>query len=88
MLGRVEHERWRQVRAQWRQEQSDQLKMYRFRHKRERFLQDWRTAGQEPSSVRDNCTDGEKTRHRPQSRAGIKVVPWWTFTAGTSDTTY
>jgi hypothetical protein len=48
MLGRVGHQRWRQTRAQWRQEQSDQLKMFRFRHKRERFLQEletrWATA--------------------------------------------
>jgi len=27
MLGRVGHQRWRQTRAQWRQEQSEQLKM-------------------------------------------------------------
>lgn len=48
LLGRVGHQRWRQVRTQWRQEQSDQLKMYRFRHKRDRFLQElehrWATA--------------------------------------------
>jgi hypothetical protein len=43
VLGRVGHERWRVVRAQWRQEQSDQVKMYRFRHKRQRFLQDLET---------------------------------------------
>ena len=43
MLGRVGYQRWWQIRAQWRQEQSDQLKMYRFRHKRERFLQELET---------------------------------------------
>lgn len=48
LLSRVGHERWRQARAQWRQEQGDQLKMFRFRHKRSRFLQEletrWATA--------------------------------------------
>src|SRR5438552_1968249 len=47
-LGRLGHESWRQVRTQWRQEQSDQLKMYHFRYKHERFLQElencWATA--------------------------------------------
>jgi hypothetical protein len=38
-LSRVGHERWRQARAHWRLEQGDQLKMFRFRHKRSRFLQ-------------------------------------------------
>lgn len=39
ILGRVGHQQWRQARALWRQEQSDQLKMYRFRHKRKGFLE-------------------------------------------------
>lgn len=43
MLSQVGHERWRQARAQWREEQSDQLKMFRFRHKRERFLRELET---------------------------------------------
>jgi hypothetical protein len=38
MLKHVDHRCWRQVRAQCRREQSDQLNMYRFRHKRERYL--------------------------------------------------
>ena len=47
MLGRVGHQRWRQTRAQWRQEQSAQLKMYRFRRcLRERLI----VASDTPSS--------------------------------------
>ena len=38
MLKQVDHRCWRQVSAQCRQEQSDQLKIYRFRHKRELYL--------------------------------------------------
>ena len=39
VLSQVGHERWRQARAQWRQEQGDQLNMFRFRHKRSCYLQ-------------------------------------------------
>ena len=38
ILKQVDHRCWHQVRAQCRREQSDQLKMYRFRHKRKRYL--------------------------------------------------
>ena len=38
ILKQVDHQCWRKMRAQGRCEQSEQLKMYRFRHKRERFL--------------------------------------------------
>ena len=43
MLSQVGHERWRQARTQWRQEQGNQLKIFRFRHKRSRFLQELET---------------------------------------------
>ena len=43
MLSHVGHERWRQARAQWRQEQGDQLKMFRFRRKRSHFLEELET---------------------------------------------
>ena len=38
LLRRVGHQRWRAMRAQCRQEQGEQLKIYRFRHRRERYL--------------------------------------------------
>jgi hypothetical protein len=43
MLQRVGHQQWRDMRQQGRNEQCEQLKMYRFRHKRERYLLDLET---------------------------------------------
>jgi hypothetical protein len=40
LLAEVDHRCWRATRRQWRREQSEQLKMYRFRRKRERYLTD------------------------------------------------
>ncbi len=40
ILAGVEHRCWRAMRAQWRREQSEQLKTYRFRRQRERYLAD------------------------------------------------
>ena len=40
ILAGVDHRCWRAMRAQWRREQSEQLKMYRFRRQRERYLTD------------------------------------------------
>lgn len=48
LLQHVGHQRWRQTRTQWREAQNEQLKRYRFRHKRERYLLElearWATA--------------------------------------------
>jgi hypothetical protein len=38
LLAGVEHRCWRAMRTQWRREQSEQLKMLRFRRQRERYL--------------------------------------------------
>ena len=40
MLHGVGHHQWREMRTQYRYEQLEQLKIYRFRHKRERYLND------------------------------------------------
>lgn len=40
MLHEVGHDQWRTMRTQYRYEQREQLKIYRFRHKRERYLND------------------------------------------------
>jgi hypothetical protein len=44
MLAGVDHWCWRATRSQCRREQSDQLKRYRFRHQRERYLTDLQTS--------------------------------------------
>jgi hypothetical protein len=38
MLHGVGHQQWKEMRTQYRYEQREQLKIYRFRHKRERYL--------------------------------------------------
>jgi len=43
MLHGVGHQQWRAMRTQYRYEQREQLKIYRFRHKRERYLTDLET---------------------------------------------
>ncbi len=40
MVRGVGHHQWRAMRTQYRYEQREQLKIYRFRHKRERYLTD------------------------------------------------
>jgi hypothetical protein len=39
LLSRVEHQQWRQARTQNRHDHEDRVKMYRFRHQRDEYLQ-------------------------------------------------